>query len=332
MTSRSRGPNPGKILVIPNPSVLSGLTDEQQRRIREAAGGECELVIARGAGEAMQHVADAEVVFGELSAEAFAQAGRLRWLQAISTGANRMLYPSVVDSDIPLVSNKGRVGNQMAEHAFALLLGLTRGIAHCAREGSWLKDPHAFRRTLRELTGMTMGVLGLGGTGIAVARRAEAFGMRVVAVNPSPVARPAFVAEVWSPERFYDLLAISDVIAICCPLTPATRGLFDREAFRRMKTSAILINVTRGEIVDGRSLEEALLERRIAGAGLDVTSPEPLPADSPLSQMDNVIITSHTAGASPHAGERSVELFCENLRRWRRGEPLQGLVDKRKGY
>lgn len=192
-----------KILVIPNPAVLTGLSEDQRRRIREAAGPECQIRVARDPEEQMEHAADAQVVLGELPPEVFALAAQLEWIQALSTGANRMLYPAFVARDIPLVSNKGRVGNQMAEHAFGLLLGLTRGIASGARRRSWLEDPHTFRRTLRELTGMTMGVLGLGGTGLAVARRAEAFGMRVVAINPSPVTRPLFVAEVWRPERFF---------------------------------------------------------------------------------------------------------------------------------
>jgi phosphoglycerate dehydrogenase-like enzyme len=179
---------------------------------------------------------------------------------------------------------------------------------------------------------MTMGVVGLGGTGMAMARRAHAFGMRVIATDTEPVERPEFVEQLWSAADFPRLLGESDVVAVCAPLTPATQGMFDGAAFSRMRRHAILVNVTRGEIVDEAALVAALSQGLIGGAALDVTPREPLPADSPLWAMDNVIIASHTAGASPHRGTRSLERFCDNLGRWRRGEPLQGVIDKHKGY
>jgi len=156
--------------------------------------------------------------------------------------------------------------------------------------------------------------------------------MRVIAVDPEPVEKPDFVDEVWKMDRFYDLLEQSDVVSICAPLTAETRGMFNLEAFRRMKPHALLISVTRGKIVDEASLLQALEEGLIGGAGLDVTPREPLPQDSPLWDMKNVIITPHVAGGSPLRTDRAVELFCENLKRFLAGERMISVIDKRKGY
>ena len=165
-----------------------------------------------------------------------------------------------------------------------------------------------------------------------MAARAAAFGMRVIAVDPESVDCPSCVEACWGMDRFAQLLAQSDVVAICAPLTPATEGMFDRAAFQHMQAHALLINVTRGKIVDEQALLEALTNKRIGGAGLDVTPVEPLPVDHPLWQMENVVITPHTAGASPVRIRRTTDLFCENLRRYRAGEPLLAAIDKSKGY
>ena len=179
---------------------------------------------------------------------------------------------------------------------------------------------------------MTMGILGLGGTGVELSRRALAFGMRVIALDPETVAPPPGVEAVYPPDRLNDLLEQSDVLAVCAPLTPQTEGLIGLDAFRRMKRTALLINVTRGRIVDGDALMQALDRKLIAGAGLDVIPWEPLPDDHPLWRMENVALTPHVAGGSPHRISRNVALFCENLRRLLTGQPLTSVIDKRKGY
>lgn len=321
-----------KILVCPNPVVLPDLTEEQRRRIQEAAGGDCQVVLARGLEDQVNHAADAEVVLGLIPREAFLAARKLRWVQTLASGVDEIGYPELLQSDIILTSEKGLVGDQLADHAFGLLLALTRGIATVVRLRGWVQDRPAHRRNLWVLAGRTMGVIGLGGTGVAVARRADGFGMRVLALDAEDVPQPPYVEALWKPDRLYDLLAQSDVVAVCCPLTPRTEGLLDREAFRHIKRGAILVNVTRGPIVDEEALVEALRGGVLTGAGLDVTPREPLPPDSPLWQMDNVIIASHTAGASPHRSEKVLARFCENLRRWRTGQPMEGLIDKQKGY
>jgi phosphoglycerate dehydrogenase-like enzyme len=165
-----------------------------------------------------------------------------------------------------------------------------------------------------------------------MARRAVAFGMHGLAVDEMPVPGSDGVTEVWPTSRLNDMLALADVVAICCPLTEATTGLFDDAAFAAMKSGAILVNVTRGEVVDDGSLVRALESGRLGGAALDVTPIEPLPADHPLWRFENVVMTPHTAGASQHRARRNLERFCENLRRYRAGEELIGVVDKQAGF
>jgi phosphoglycerate dehydrogenase-like enzyme len=177
-----------------------------------------------------------------------------------------------------------------------------------------------------------MGIVGFGGTGRAFARRAVAFGMRVLAVDAWPVPASDGASEVWGLDRLDELLAASDVVAIGAPLTADTRGLFGDKAFSKMKRGAFLVNVTRGEIVDGDALVAALRDGRLGGAALDVAPREPLPADHPLWSLPNVVMTPHTAGASQLRAPRNVTRFCENLRRAQRGEPLVGVVDKHLGY
>lgn len=272
-----------------------------------------------------------EVVCGHISREMFARRQKLKWMQSWGAGVDGLLHPELVESDVVLCSAKGTVGVHLAEHAMALLLGLTRGLHTAVRNPSW--EPRwAIRAASWELIDRTMGIVGLGGTGRELARRAGAFGMRIIAVDPEGVAVPEAVEACWGMDQFPALLEQSDVVAVCAPLTPESAGLFDAAAFARMQRHALLINVTRGQIVDEQALLAALAEGQIGGAGLDVVPQEPLPADHPLWRMDNVLITPHTAGGSPNRDGRSVALFCENLRRYLAGAPLLGAIDKRKGY
>ena len=310
--------------------VVAEVSEEQAKRIR-AVSEDMEVVFTRDRAQQAIEIVDTNVVYGGVNRELFAKAQKLRWVQNLGAGVEGSLFPEFVASDVILISEKGIVGTHLAEQAFALLLALTRGIKRSVLEQTW-DNKSAIRAAAWELTGRTMGIVGLGGTGVEVARRAAAFGMHVIAVDPEPVFKPAFVAEVWGMYRFYDLLARSDVVAIGAPLTPQTRGMFNLAVFKRMKSTAILLNVTRGPIMDGPSLVQALQQGLIAGAGLDVTSEEPLPSDSPLWDMDNVVITPHVAGASPFRMDRSVDLFCENLQRFLAGESLKSVIDKQKGY
>ena len=274
---------------------------------------------------------DTDVVFGDFNRSLFEAAEHLKWVQVLGAGVDGLLFPEFVQSDVVLVSAKGFVGPHLADQTWALILGLLRGVGRAVRERTW-ENHMSIRSETWELAGQTLGIVGLGGTGIDVAKRAQGFDMCVIAVDPEDVDAPSFVHEVWKMNRFYDLLAESDIVSICAPLTAETHGMFDYEAFQRMKPRALLINVTRGKIVDERSLLRALDEDLIGGAGLDVTPVEPLPQNSPLWDMPNVIVTPHVAGGSPIRLDRTVGLFCDNLERFLVGKPLLSVIDKRKGY
>ena len=306
------------------------LNDRQVQQIRSVSS-DVELMRLQSEGEILEAMPDVQIVFGDLSEEMFAQASSLRWVQATGAGVDSRLFPDLVESDVVLTSAKGTVGVHLAEHAMALLLGLTRGIATAVRNPSWAQRM-PIRNATWELADRTMGIVGLGGTGRDLADRAHGFGMRIVAVDPEDVEVPDHVEACWKMDRLYELLEQSDVVAICAPLTPETNGMFDGHAFARMRNHALLINVTRGKIVNERALLDALRNGVIGGAGLDVTPQEPLPGDHPLWRMENVIVTPHAAGGSPNREDRIVELFCENLRRLLDGQPLLSVIDKRKGY
>ena len=183
-----------------------------------------------------------------------------------------------------------------------------------------------------ELTGSVLGIIGLGGTGRAMARRAAAFGMKCIAVDRDPVAPMPEVPEIWSPDKLGKLLNLADVVSVCCPLTSETRDLLDQDAFAAMKDNALLVNVTRGEVMHEASLINALNNGQIGGAALDVAPREPLPADSPLWRMPNVVMTPHTAGASQFRVQRNIDRFIHNLEAYTNGEKLEGVIDKETGY
>jgi phosphoglycerate dehydrogenase-like enzyme len=321
-----------------NVLVMKGLTlpdvsAADVARIRDAAGPGATVTVVDGVRAAFGPVPRCEVVLGFMPPELFAAATALRWVHATASGIDGFMYPEFRDSDVLLTGEKGLVGGHLADHGFGLLLAITRRIGVAIRMGpaAW-NVREEMRREELELEGLVMGIVGFGGTGRATARRAVAFGMSCLAVDEMAVPAGDGVGEVWPATRLADLLGASDVVAICCPLTDATTGLFDDAAFAAMKPGAILVNVTRGEVVDDAALVRVLESGRLGGAALDVTPVEPLSADHPLWRFDNVVITPHTAGASQHRGRRNLERFSDNLRRYRAGEELIGLVDKRAGY
>jgi len=320
-----------KILFTPISTLVAALTPEQHARILAAAGKEAVLVEAKTPERQREEIVDADVLFGRVKPEIFTHARRLRYYHCLGAGVDAVLSPELVESDVIVASEKGEVGIHLAEHAFALLLALTRGVHTALREPDFrLREP--IRKEQRELWEQTLGIVGFGGTGRAVARRALGFGMRVVAVDIEDVPPEPGVEAIWKPDRLYDLLGMSDVVVIGLPLTKATHHLFTRDLFRRMQRHAILINVTRGEIVYGDDLMKALEEGLIWGVGLDVTDPEPLPAEHALWRHPRAVVTPHTAGGSPRRAGRAIATFCENLRRLVDGRPLLSLIDKRKGY
>lgn len=310
--------------------INTEITSDHRQQIRSVSP-DLVIVEPRDQTGRLAAIPDTEVVFGDFNRSLFDAAEHLRWVQVLGAGVDGLLFREFVESDVVLTSAKGFVGPHLADQTWALLLGLIRGVGRAVRERTW-ENRWSIRDETWELAGRTLGIIGLGGTGIDVARRAQGFDMRVIAVDPEDVDPPSFVHEVWKMDRFYDLLAESDIVSVCAPLTDETHGMFDDEAFRRMKPSALLINVTRGKIVDEPSLLRALERGLIGGAGLDVTPEEPLPQDSPLWDIPNVIVTPHVAGGSPNRDDRTVGLFCDNLERFLAGKPLLSVIDKRKGY
>lgn len=307
-----------------------------------AAGSDrpIEVVVARAEEELLREIGDADALIGSFGGDdggrfrrLMTAARKLRWVHTSSAGVDALLCPELERTGAALTCAKGEVvGSLLAEHAFALLLGLTRGIVWSARQPAWDRAGEGGRRAY-EIRGQTLGIVGFGGTGRALARRAAAFEMDVLAVRRSASGDcAAEVRAVWGMDRLDALLAEADVVVTTVPGTPETRGMFNEERFRRMKPGAVFINVGRGETVCTEALVRALQEGRIAAAGLDVTDPEPLPADSPLWKMDNVVVSPHIAGNSPQRAARNQRLVQENLRRFMAGEPLLSVVDLEAGY
>ena len=319
-----------KILIIPG-LTLPEVSDADIERIR-AAGGDADVVVADPPA-AVAEVADADVVLGFVSRRMYLAATKLRWVHAIASGVDAFLYDEFKHGDVILTSEKGLVGEHLADHGFGLLLMLTRQLATALRLGpdGWNHRPDMRFKEV-ELSGSTMGIFGFGGTGRAMARRAAAFGMNVIALDRDPVDGSAEVEKVLTPADFNELLALSDVVAICCPLTAETRAKFNAVAFRAMRRTAFLVNVTRGEVMVEEDLADALEAGEIRGAALDVAPREPLPADSRLWSLPQVAMSPHTAGASQFRASRNLDRFVRNLGHLRRGEALEGVIDKRLGY
>ncbi|HEY6102576.1 MAG TPA: D-2-hydroxyacid dehydrogenase [bacterium] len=272
----------------------------------------------------------AEIMVGwSVPREAIQRAGRLRWIHSTAAGVDQLLYREVLEQDIQVTTSSG-IHQPLVEHVFAMLLTFTRRLHIAVRNQQEHKWDRA-RVAGGAVRGMTIGVLGLGSIGAEVAEKAAVFGMRVIGTKrtPSPVQH---VDRVYPPEALADVLAQSDVVVIALPLTAETRGLLGAAEFRMMKPEAIVINIGRGPIIQEAALIRALQERWIGGACLDVFEREPLPADSPLWAMENVILTPHVSGAWPGYLDAAVPLFCENLARYLRGAPLLNLVERSRGY
>jgi phosphoglycerate dehydrogenase-like enzyme len=257
----------------------------------------------------------------------------LRWLHNRGAGVEQLLTPALVDSPVVLTNGSGNHASNIAEHVLALVLAFARDLPALIRaqaDRHWRK-PQAGR--VFELTGQTLVIVGLGAIGQALATRAAALGLKVIGVRRSPAADlPAGVQRVSTLDGLDAALAEADHVAITLPLTPDTQRLFDARRIAAIKRGAYVYNIGRGPIVDQQALLDALRSGHLAGAGLDVTEPEPLPESSPLWSEPTVVITAHSSGLTPHSFERYQALLTDNLRRFQRGEPLRNVVDKRLGY
>jgi phosphoglycerate dehydrogenase-like enzyme len=318
----------------PRKVVLMGADAERVAWMQEAAPG-VTLVAARERADAVREAADADVVIGECVPEVIAAGPRIRWVQRMYAGVERCVaIPAFAERGIVLTNMQKVAGSVMAEHVLAFMFGLTRGFAAyvpAQAKGEWADEAVPEGR-MWEVKGRTMLVVGLGGIGSEVAKRAHALGMTVIAIRNSGTDGPDYVAEVGLPDKLLPFAARADVIVSTLPLTAETRGLMNKAFFDAARRGALFINVGRGGTVVTGDLVAALEDGRLGGAGLDVTDPEPLPPDHPLWRAPNVIITPHVAAALEGNEVPRWILARENLRRYVAGDRLLSEVDVKKGY
>jgi phosphoglycerate dehydrogenase-like enzyme len=277
--------------------------------------------------------ADAEVAFSGNNPRRVRQlldaTPKLRWYHTVSAGVENMPLPELAQRGIVLTNNSGSYDVQIAEHLMAFVFAASRQLHRYRdnqRASQWKDHEH------QELRDATIVVYGMGSIGGEIARLASAIGMRVIGVRRQAASRAPGIDRVVPTDQLAEVVGEADYLAIAAPLTSATRGAVSREVISRMKPTGWIMNIARGAIVDEPAMIEALRAKRIGGAALDVFTTEPLPAESPLWTLENVIITPHNSGSSPRVGERTLALFAENLRRYKAGEPLINRVDYEAGY
>ena len=307
-------------------------TPSETEQIKKA-GKNIELVISSNNSD-IKLFDDAEVIFGYRDGSIFRQAKKLKWVQALGAGVENM-PKELVEHPCTLTNMQRIYAPVIAESAIGLLLSLTRGLTQLSipafSQKKWATTPSDLK--LEDLYGKTIGIVGMGGIGSETARRLHyGFNMRVVGTDAKALPRPDFVEELRDPSWLMEMVPQVDVLMSAAPLTPVTKQMFNEQVFAKMKPSAYFINVSRGGLVDQDALIKALKEKRIRGAGLDVTTPEPLPSDHPLWTCPNLVITPHNSGAAPIRQIRLVNLIAENVRRYSNGLPLMNVVDKVKGY
>lgn len=284
---------------------------------------------------AMGEIADADAYIGNISPELVKAGKKLRWVQTLSAGVERVLHKSgsdaLANSEIVLTNNQIVQGPEIADHAMALLLAHTRFLPTYMQRQSdenWQGRPY----TLVELNGKNALVVGMGGIGLQIAIRAWAHGMNVVGVDPEDIAYLPYVDKIVKPDMLDSVIGDADVIFMAVPHTPASHKMIGPSQFDAMKQGAYFIAVSRGGTYDLNALVKALDSKKLAGAGVDVTDPEPLPKGHALWKMDNVIITPHIAGRSDMDRGRMLGIVKANIQRFADGMPLYNVVDKQKGY
>ncbi len=297
-------------------------------QVSEAFPG-IEVVVATRSDAAMQ-MQGADILLSWCSNDIVSASDSLRWVQIFSSGAERcMSTDKIVDGSVLLTNGQKLTSPAIGEHAVAMALSLSRNLVQYAKamdEAPWERA-----NSIETVSGKTMLVAGLGGIGRETAKRAHALGMRVIGTRNSSREGPDYVAYVGLSDELLEMAGEADVVVNALPLTDKTRGLFNEEFFNAVKPGAIFVNVARGGSVVQDDLVAALKDGRVAGAGLDVTDPEPLPADHPLWQMDNVLITPHIAWAGADR-QRIAMLAIENIRRYIAGDRLLNVVDPSRGY
>jgi phosphoglycerate dehydrogenase-like enzyme len=348
-----RGPGGAPTAIALSPILSARYRSRDLERIRAAAPG-ARLVTVSVEGLADGPLDDVEVMLrGWLSSDAFdrllARAPHLAWVHSATSGVERALTPASRERRLVVTNARGVFSRPIAEYVMMMILGVSRRLPQLLelqRERTWQPLEGA------ELRDVTVGIVGLGSIGRAVGALATAFGCRVVAVRRRPERaegdRPAsdpseaggddrsfgevMLDRVGGPDTLPELLGESDFIVLAAPLTPETEDMINAETLAMVKPGAWLINVARGRLIDERALIRALREGPLGGAVLDTFRDEPLPPMSSFYDLPNVIVTPHTAWSSGRVLDRSVELFCDNLRRFAKGEPLLNVVDPAAGY
>jgi phosphoglycerate dehydrogenase-like enzyme len=294
-----------------------------------------ELVIAANRDQVLDLIGDADGLFGAVNAMEFAAAEQIRWIQAGSAGVEWLWNVPALQArdDVTVTNMRSAHAATIADHCFAMLLYFTRGledlIAAQGRE-EWVRGQLGGK--LQSLSGRTLGIVGFGNIGRAIGRRGVGFDMKVLAVDAHPGKPGDGVEEVWPLSRLDEMCQALDVLAISAPITPQTRGMIGPAQIGMLKKGSHVMVMSRGNIVDEPALIAALKSGQIAGAGLDVTHEEPLPAGDPLWKAPNCIVTPHTSAASTVTTNLVWKIFEENLGRFERGEPLMNVVDKSLGY
>lgn len=284
-----------------------------------------------------EQIADAEVFVGaSLRPEQFQHAKKLRWIHSPSTAVHHLLFPEVAASDVILTNGRTVHGMVVAEHAMALMLALAKRLPSVMRyqqQRKWGQGAMSEESPMpRELAGTMLLLVGAGSIGREVIPRAHAFGMKIIVIRENVQKGTEGADEVHALDDLDRLLPLADFVLLSAPVLVSTRGLFDRERLAKMKSDAYLINVGRGALIDEAALVECLQKKQIGGAALDVFATEPLPPESPLWSLENLLITPHTAALARSLWERHYALIADNLRRYLAKEPLHNIVDKQKGY
>ncbi len=284
-----------------------------------------------------EEIVDAEILIAwSIRPEQIAAAKNLRWIHSPAAAVHQLMFPELVNSNIILTNAREVHGPVVAEHVIAFIFALAKKIQGSVR----LQEKHVWGQQIlwddlprvREVAGTTVGMVGLGSIGRPVVKSAKALGMRVIAVREHPEKGSEGADAVFGPAQIDEVFRQADYIVLAAPVTDNTKAIANAERLALMKPEACLINVGRGPLVDEVALTAVLREKKIGGAALDVFSKEPLPADSPLWDVPNLLITPHTAALTDKLWERHYALFSENLRRYLNGQPLLAVVDKRKGY
>lgn len=309
--------------------VVTGLPPEAVRELQAVTSAA--TVVAANRQDLAAQAADADAILGTINPQVFRTAKKLKWVQVFSAGVEGYRFPELVSSGVVLTNAKIVQGPNIADHAMALLLTLTRGL-HETIPARASEEWRRGKSRQIELNGKTAVVIGVGGIGSQIAQRAHAFGMTVIGVDPKDMPINPYVSRMVYPDRLDTVLPAADVVFVAAPLTPESENMMGPRQFELLKPGAYFIAVSRGKLYDTGALVKALDAKRLAGAGLDVTNPEPLPKGHPLWRFENVVITAHSAGQSDRVQERIMALVKENIARFVDGQPLLNVVDKQKGY